>query len=217
MAYTLADLRTEIKIDLDDDSIENTILTQFLNDVNRYICNSRRWRFMEKTFKGAVTIGTANYSLPTDFQQSINLRLVDPDGYAAFLEYMNFEQFNERYPDPGALPNALPSIWTMFGTGMTLGPAAPDLAYVLELNYLKKPTELVADADVPNVPLEFKEALKLGVRSKYMERDDSIEAAQLLWQEFIESLDVMTARLENRQVGSPHIMRTTRRRTRPFA
>lgn len=200
MPYTLAGIRTATANRLDDSSYDAASLNQFANDVNRFICNSRRWRFMEKTFTGTVTIGSPSYALPTDFQSAISLRITSPSGNAKYIPYKAFEEFDRAFPNPSATANSTPLYWYLFGTTINLYPA-PDQVYTMDIRYLKQPTTLTLDADVPDIPTEFQEVVVLGTYAKALERNDQFDQAQIISAQYQQGLDAMTERLQTRQLG----------------
>lgn len=205
MAYNLAGIRSAVANRLDDTSYDAASLNQFANDVNRYICNSRRWRFMEKVFIGTVTTGSANYAVPTDFQSAVNITLTSPDNSAAFIPYMPFEQFDQLYPDPTAATNGRPLLWYRFGLTINFYPA-PDQTYTMNLRYLKVPTTMTLDTDVPDIPLEFQEVVTLGAYAKALERNDQFDQAEAIMKQYRDGLDAMTRRLQTAQLGQPTVV-----------
>ena len=210
MTYTLSSLRTAVTDRLGDDSLGNRKLNQWANDTNREVCNSRRWRFMETSFNGNVTIGETTYNLPTDFQAAINFTVNDPDNNAQFVNFIPYEEFDQLYPDPTALEDAQPTLWTFYGNSLILGPGAPDQEYTMQLRYIKQPTELSDDTDVPDVPEAFQEIMILGMLKRAQMAADNYDFAQVITQDFERQMDFMTERLQARQYGELYRMNTGR-------
>lgn len=213
---TSAEYKNIVRWRIGDDEFNSGLLTQFANDTNREICNGAMWPFMEETFAGTVTSGTATYNLPSDFQTAINLTLTDPDNNAIFLDYVDNKQFTQDYPDPSALNDATPEVWTSFGSTFTIGPAAPDQNYTLALNYLKVPTTITEDGDTLDVPDEFSEVVVLGMLHRALMANDYYDQAQVIAQNFDIQLDRMKQRLLRRQTGQSPRIRTGRTNKRDW-
>lgn len=208
MAYDLIGLRAEVRNRLDDESYDSGVLDQFINDTHRQVLNTYSFPFMEKEFSGTLLSGASTFQLPTDAQTVISFRLTAPDDAAGLLPYMAFRQFDETYPDPGSSNPGKPIVWTFINTDFKVHPKT-DQVYELDLRYLKIPTTLTGDTDVPDVPEEFKEILVLGAHQRALERDDAYNEAQVVEQKWDLLVEDMVRRLVTRQIGSPNIMRTS--------
>lgn len=195
---------------LGDYSYDYDTLFRALEDVNREICNEAQWPFMETTFNGTVTIGEVYYDLQDtieDFQVPISLQLTSPDGNAVPMKYVPYQKFDHDYPDPTALTRTVPSIWTIFGSTLIIGPAPVNAAYVFRLPYLKEPLSDLTDDHTINVPDAFREVVVLGmvIRAKYADQKFS-QAQALTISEFVPKYDAMKKRLLTRQSGQPFQM-----------
>jgi hypothetical protein len=202
-SITLGTYKTWTRNKLNRASFDTNKLTQFANEANKEICNNRPWRFMETLFTGTIAAGFTDYDLPTDFQALINFRLIDPDANATYLEYVPYEVWDEKYPDPTALAEAAPTQWTSFGPAIIVGPARPDQNYTMQLRYLKEPTVMAADSDLPDITDDFAEILVLGMTRRALEATDNYNEAQVIYQEWSDLMDQMSERLQSRQFGSP--------------
>lgn len=214
MANTLlvSDYMTRTRNKLNRSSYDSNKLIQFADEANKEICNNRRWRFMEKNFSGDITANETNYDLVSDYQAAINFVLIDPDNKATYLKYMPYEVFDQEYPDPLAMPAATPSIWTVFGASLVVGPAKPDQNYTLRLRYLKAPVNLTAVGNTPDITDDFAEIMTIGMTRRALEASDMYNQAQVLYQEWQDLMDAMEERLMSRQYGEPVRMNNQRRR-----
>lgn len=208
---TVSHYQALVRNRLDDQSYEVGKLLQFLNDANREITNSHRWRFMESTFLGNITIGTNSYSLPTGFQAAINFTITDPNAQASFVRYMPYETYDQFYPDPTALASATPSIWTFFSNSLIIGPALPDKAYTMQLRYIKNPVTLVNTTDLLDVPDDFSEIVVLSAYKRALMTNDNFDQAQIIQQEVEDQMRAMNDRLQSRQFGEPLVIGSSRR------
>lgn len=200
---TVANYQARTRVKLNRSSYDSTKLIQFADEANKEICNNRRWRFLEATFSGTVTTNYTNYDLPADYQAAINLTLTDPDMNAIFMQYMPYERFDVLYPDPTALTATTPSIWSVYGSSMIIGPAKPDQDYTLRLRYIKVPTPLTQTTQTIDVPDDFAELMVLGMYRRALEASDNFNQAQVVYQEWADLMDQMDERLQSRQYGQP--------------
>lgn len=210
MSYQLSTVRTRIQQKLDNVAFDQTKLTQFTNDGQRDVFNTYRFPFMEReasltTTAGEVTVST----LPTDFQSSISLRRYSPSDTAGIMNYVDYEDFDERHPNPTVGDNAVPNEWTIFNNTITVFPKA-DTTHTLKLRYYKKPAELVNDSDVPEMPEEYSEVLVLAGYKRALMHDDNYDQAQVVQQDIDQLVQAMIVRLGRRTVGQVHVMRSPR-------
>lgn len=212
MSYPLSQYKAWTRNRINRQSFDTTKLTQFANEANRDIINTERWRFMEKAFVGSIAIGVNTYALPVDFQAAINFTLVDPDSKAFFVPYMPYETYDQRYPDPTAMPSGVPTCWTFFGNTLIVGPAKPDVAYTMQLRYYKSPVTMTADTDIADIPDDFAELMVLGMMARSLQSSDIYDQAQVIQEEWRRQMSAMQTRLQSRQFGAPLRMQAGRRR-----
>lgn len=213
MAYTLGQLVTDVRNKLDDSNFDATLIKEFINDAQRYLVNKHRFKFMEGTYSGDLTIDQFSYDLPSGVAEVETFRITDPANEEIDItgNYLNYKEFDSQFPDVLADDNGEPHWWTIREGNFLVYPK-PDQAYTIDIRYQKDPTALSADADVPDVPERYKELLVLGalVRAhKFNDNYDLAQAEQVMLEEQI--LDVV-ARTYTRQTGRPHIMRANGRR-----
>jgi hypothetical protein len=209
MSYNLTTTRTRIEQKLDDTSFGTTKLNQFINDGQRYILNNRRFRFMEKEADLTTTSGSdAVTGTPTDLQTPLSLRLYSPAGNAIKLQYVEYEDIDNAFPNISNSGNSAPSAWYVFNNTIKIYPQA-DATYTLKLKYIKTVDELSEDADIPEIPEDFSEALVLAGYQRALEHNDDYDQAQVVQLKIDELIDKMDERYK-RQAGQPHIMRSSR-------
>ena len=214
MAYNLGTLRTRVQQKLDDTSFGVSKLNQFINDAQRDILNSRRFTFMEREAVLTTSAGTDTLvGTPTDMQIPISMRITSPVSYASQLAYIEYEDFDTAMPNQDVNGNSVPSAWRVFNNTLLVYPNA-DATYQITLKYVKSPTELVLDSDVPEIPESFGELLVLAAYKRALEHNDDYDQAQVIQQQVDIQTDNMDSRFK-RQFGLPHILRTPNR-TRRF-
>lgn len=209
MPYTVATVRASVEAELDNTEFSDAKITQFMNDVNRRIINSRQWSFMESSGNLSYTVGDATNALPSGAQTIISLRQTAPTDADLTNKFIDYRTAGSKFASNMA--NGAPAYWTYTGGQLTLYPT-PDGSYTLNVRYLRKPTTLDDDADVPDVPEEFQEILVIGTVMKCLRHDDRYNEALALKQEYDELMTDMLLRYSPRQLGTTHIMRSNRGR-----
>jgi hypothetical protein len=213
MTYNLGTVRARIEQKLDDTNFGVAKLNQFINDAQEDILNSRRFVFMEREADVTTNEGSQTLlNVPTDMQTPLSLRIHTPIGYATVLPYMEYEDFDRAIPNQDYIGNTIPNMWRVFNKDILIYPN-PDTAYYLKLKYIKEVTELILDADVPEIPQSFGEALVLAGYKRALEHNDDFDQAQVIQQQIDEFITKMDERYK-RQSGTPHIMRLPNRTVR---
>lgn len=213
MSYNRADIKTRVQAKLDDTSFDATKLNQFINDAQREILNARRFTFMEREADVTTTASsTALTGVPTTMQIPLSMKVYTPVGNAVFLDYVEYEDIDQRMPNVSIAGNSPPSAWTIFNLTPILVYQA-DGTYTLKLKYIKTPDELTTDASVPEIPEAFGELLVLGAYKRALLFNDENAKAQLVQQDIDKLTEDLDAR-SRRQMGTPHIMKNVNRVTR---
>lgn len=213
MAYNLGTVRSRVEQKLDDTNFGAAKLNQFINDAQRDILNSRRFTFMEREADLQTVIGSSSVTgTPTDLQIPITLRMFSPTNYASMMTYMEYEDFDDTIPNQALVGDTIPQYWRVFNGEILVYPNS-DALYDMKLKYIKTPTELVADADVPEVPEAFGELLVLGAYKRALEYNDDYDQAQVIQQQVDVQMDMLDQR-SKRQTGLPHVMRQPWQRRR---
>lgn len=203
MAYNLARIRNRVIVDkLDDEEYDTTVVDNFINDTIRDIFTEYELPFMEKIYSGTIPAGVTMFSLPTDVSVVHSHVMTSPEGrqFSMIDSYVPFKDFNERYPNPISNEPGGVSLWTSFGGKMLL--ARPtDGEYKMDIFYIKKPTYLALDGDVPDVPEEFEELLVLGAYMRVQKREGDSDEALLTEQEYNRKMLQLVNRYGMRMTG----------------
>jgi len=211
--YNLGTVRTRVQQKLDDTSFSTDKLNQFINDGQRDVLNSRRFTFMEREATVTAIIGANTVTgTPVDMQLPISLRITSPTTYANMLNYIEYEDFDVAIPNQNLVGNTIPQYWRVFNNSLLVYPNA-DATYGIALKYMKAPTELINDSDVPEIPESFGELLVLAAYKRALEHNDNYDQAQVIQQQVDVQVDTMDERYK-RQFGVPHQMRTPNRMRR---
>ena len=205
MAYNVGTIITKVQNKLDDSGFSSTILTDFANDTQRELFNSRFMQFMETSTTFSIASGASGLgTLPADLQLPINLKITSPVGLYKVLQPMSAEEFDSTFGSANAiLTQGTPIIWYSFANSISLYPIASS-AVTMTLRYYKTPTELVNASDVPEIPVEFQEILVLGMYKRALEYNDSFDQSAYITVKMDKLVDDMSRRY------SPKSSATTR-------
>lgn len=211
MSYQLSTIRSRIQDKLDNSSFSTSILTQFINDGLRDVVIQAK----PKQYQGETTYTTtasANIltTSATDVLVPTNMRIFTPINYAMVLPYMEYADVDLYYPNVGLLGTGPPIAWSAYAD-VPFVVNNSDQVYTLKSKYLKVPTELVNDSDVPLLPVTFSEILVLAGYKRALEHDDDFDQAQVIQQQIDSKIMDMTSILKP-QLGTPHIMRNSQTR-----
>lgn len=119
------------------------------------------WPFRETTGTLSTVAGTQEYSLSSNFSDidAQNILAVSIQGAPnTKLPYWPFNQLRASEADFDAQSTAQPDKYYIRAGNIGFWPSPGDV-YTVLIDYYKIPTELSADADVPIVPIAYREAL----------------------------------------------------------
>jgi hypothetical protein len=210
MAYDLITLITSIRKLAKDESFDTGLITDFIQTTQNEVLNRSRFPFMEVTDSALLAADDTDYQLDDEVDVILALSLVDDDTDQVLTpEYVGYPEFYERY-DPETATATTPSYYTIFGN--TLVWCAPlDGDYTLKVKYLRTPSILALDSDVPDIPERFKDILIRGALSRIEETRDNFDLAAIHQRKVEEVSEDMLNRLSLRQLIAPHKARFGRR------
>lgn len=206
MAYTTGSLVTKVQQRIRDTGYSSTEIKNYINDTQNDVFNEYRLRFMEDSQPYTLTVGTADITngsgLPTNYVQALDI-LVTTIGKESCLKYVDVRSVDNLSS------NGQPIAWYIFENTINLYPK-PVSSDSISLRYYKKPTELVSDSDIPEIPSEFGELLVVGAAYRVMQVKDNYDQAGILQNKYDEILQKLVSKYSQSQVGSPTIMRINR-------
>jgi hypothetical protein len=207
MAYTLSDIVTKVQQRIRDTGYSSSEITNYINDAQNDIFNEYRLPFMQTEQDYTLTPGVADITngvgLPTNYVQAVDL-VMTSSGAQSALTYIDFAELDRMYPDSEdttAYPVNIPTMWYFYGDTIKVFPT-PASAQTLTLRYYKKPTELSADTDVPEVPSEFREILVMGAAYRVMQVKDNYDQAGVMQNKYDEILQKLVVKYSMPQVGT---------------
>lgn len=202
MAYNTGSVVTKVQQRVRDTGYSSSEIKGYINDTQNDIFNEYRLRFMEDSQSYTIAVGVSDISngsgLPTDYVQALDI--INSKGDR--LKYIEVK-------DISISESGVPTSWYIFNNTINLYPT-PSAVDILTLRFYKKPTELSADADVPEVPSEFCEALVLGAAYRVLQVKDNYDQAAILQNKYDEILQKMVVKYSQSQVARPTIIRSNR-------
>lgn len=216
MAYDLLDLTTSVQDDLKDPSFSSTRIRRYLNHGQRVIFGTHDFKFCEKSYSGALTLAATTITQQADHENTIKLTLIDPVTATQWLSfdennYLASRDFFERYPNAAASTNNVPTHWTEFGNKIYFS-CPVNKAYNFIHLYYRVATPMSADADAPDVPIQFRELLELWADYRGEKYRGNHDVAATYKQEFEDELESMAIKFSSVTGMGPTIGRQTRRR-----
>lgn len=215
MAYQLSDIVSKVQSRIKDTGFSTTTIKAFINDTQRDVFNEYSLPLMQTTQTYTLATGVSDITngsgLPSNFTQAIDV-LITTAGRESLLQYKDYQEIDLIYPDATdttAYSNNLPRYWYKFGNTIRVFPS-PDQDYAATLLYLKEPTALSADADVPEIPSEFEELLVLGATYRVFQTKDNYDKAGIIENKYTELLQKLVARYSKLQGGHANQMRINR-------
>jgi hypothetical protein len=213
MAYQLSDIVTKVQQRVRDTNYSTAEIKNYINDTQNDVFNEYPLPFMEASQNYTVTPGTSDTTdgdgLPANFVQAITLSDTGT-GQEQVIPFMEYKLLEGQYPDSfdvTAHPANYPMYWTIYGQTIRLFPV-PAGAYTLTLKYYKKPTELSADADVPEIPSQFGELLVSGAAYRVLQVKDNYDQAGIHKNRYNQMLQQLVVRYSQPQTGQVFIMPT---------
>jgi hypothetical protein len=206
MAYNLLDLRSRVRTKIKDTSYSATSIDGFINDAIIEISDLFIWKQFNKVVEGTLTADDYTFEQQSDHQTTSKLVLIDPDDttrYFNMTKYrMPWQRFFEVYPAPDTRDSGLPANWTEYGDQIYFN-CPVDKAYKLRQFYQKIPTDLAEDADVPELPTNFREAIVLGGSYRCEEERGNYDIAGILQNRFNDRVSDLMTRFANDTLEGP--------------
>lgn len=206
MAYTLTDLKTKLRTQIGDSSIDSTILLDALNYTEQSIFNNFELTLNSSYQSNTVAAGanTLTTALPSDLQRITALFVTSPTAYAADLteNFVSPKEFRKAYPVVNTT-NPL-KYWT-YWTGVEFSTLA-DQEHTVRLDYIKSMPLLSGDSDVPSIPQSFEELLVLGAKIRIYEQKEDFDYAGQFQTRYGDLLEAFLTRYSTRQVDGQFVM-----------
>lgn len=206
MAYNQLDIRTRVRSKIKDSSYSASVIDGFIDDAQIEIADLYPWKYFNKISSQSLNVGEHTYNNPADHQSTRRLVLVHPTIPTSYWDmtenYLPNDEFFERFPVPDANENSQPVFWTEYGNQIYFN-CPVNLAYVIRQFYQKLPDELTGDSSVPELPINFREALVLGASYRCEEERDNYDIAAVLQNRFNDRVGDLINLLANETMAGP--------------
>lgn len=212
MTYQLSTLVTKVQQRVSDTGYSSAEIQNYINDTQNDVFNEYRLDLMKTAQNYTVTAGVADITdgdgLPTNYVEAISLRDTTA-GQNQDIEFISEDDLESLYPDYDTQDEGQPR-YAYFSAGTIKLFPAPAGAYTLTLRYYKKPTELAADADVPEIPSEFSELLVAGAAYRVLQVKQAYDEAGILENKYAELLQKFYDKYLRQPASGPARMKINR-------
>lgn len=150
------------------------------------------WPFRETTGTLNTVAGTQEYGLSTNFTDldAQNIISVAIQGAShRKLPYFPYNQLRASEPDFDNEGQGLPEYYYIKGGNIGFWPE-PGAIYSVAIDYFKVPTELSADADEPDIPIAYRQALVQFALSKEHDFNTDPDLAQKAMNEYEQTVEL---------------------------
>lgn len=176
---TKAEIRELVRDKLDDGQFDAGIIDAAANHFQNEVFNSVRSRLMETT--ATITAAQGAYvtsDLPANFKKLIAISATSPTVFSFSLPdaLLNYNQFMGLYPGYATYTQGEPRVFTVYGTGLRFS-APVNAAYTFMLDYLRRPTKMVGEDAVSDVPDDYEEMMVIGTLARVMEVNEDYNEA----------------------------------------
>lgn len=172
---TFLEMQDQVLQDLDDVDagyFTRAIVKTYLNQAQKQV-----QKLVEQAFEGHFTlcaettlvVNQREYELPTDFKRLNRLEVILSGTTFANQDVRVISKITANQQDQFAR-TGVPLGYYFKGTQMVLVPA-PDTVKTLRMEYTKKLSDMVNDADISDVPTEYHELLPVLAQIKGLTRD----------------------------------------------
>lgn len=204
MAYTFADLKTKLQVQVGDPNLTDSVAGDAIAYTEQEIFNKFDLTLNSAKQTNTITSGTNTLTsaLPTDFQRVSNLYITSPVNYASSLKkyFVTPDKFRNDFPAAGTTlyGSGPPTTWTYF-TSIEFSYLA-DQTYTLKLDYTKYVPILSLASDIPTIPQSFEEMLILGAKIRVYEQKEDFDYSSQFYNRYSDLEEAFISRYGVRQV-----------------
>jgi hypothetical protein len=206
MANTFGQLKTKLRTQIGDGSLDTSVMADALNYTEQSIFNSIEITLNSAFQTNTVAAGanTLTTALPTDLQKITALYVTSPTGYATDLTecFVSNKEFRKQFPTV-TIANPL-KYWTFF-TGIEFSTLA-DVEHTLRLEYIKSIPIVTSDASFMTVPEAYEEMLMLGAKIRIYEQKEDFDYAGQFQTRYADLMEAFLTRYSTRQVDAQFVM-----------
>lgn len=206
MAYDLTGLKTKLRTQIGDQSLDSTVMVDALNYTQQSVFNSIDLTLNSGSQTNSVLTGanTLTSALPTDLQRITALVVSAPTAYATDLTecFVSPKEFRKRYP---VVDQANPLKYWTYWTSLQFSTLA-DQDHTIVIDYIKSTPILSGDTDVPVIPAAFEELLVLGAKIRIYEQKEDFDYAGQFLNRYGDLLESFLTRYSTRQIDGQFVI-----------
>ena len=206
MSYILSDLRTKLRTQIGDSSLDSTVILDALNYTEQSIFNTLELTLNSSYQANTVVAGanTVTTALPTDLQKITALYVTSPAGYATDLSecFVSPKEFRKMFP---VVDQSSPLKYWTFWTSIEFSTLA-DQDHSIRIDYTKSMPLLSGDSDVPSIPQAFEELLILGAKIRIYEQKEDFDYAGQFQTRYGDLLEAFLTRYSTRQIDAQFVI-----------
>lgn len=197
----VGDIGTRVKRTFGDESgvqLTDADLYRYINDGVRQLVLQNEELLQTLGTLSAVA-NQQDYALPVDLLILKSVSYKAPNGDTFYrLEGKSFNEFNEyidAWDSTNSLAKGTPVVYMKYGDHISMFPI-PDTAGVnnIKVYYNRKPVEVAALTDIPDIPVLYHEVLVKYCLSQAYEMDEDLEAAALKGQQISGDMTLLRGR-----------------------
>lgn len=180
MAYNLGALVTEVQTKSKDSTFSASLIKTYIQDTIDEVLGRHRFSFSEQTLTATIADPATSYTFASTVQTITDFTYTTAaDTTQAYRpQYLPYREFLENYPDYATRTAGLPYYFTLYSNKIIFpAPLSEDIAVSI-LYILASPT-LDDDADVPVIPVEFKQILVRGALAGIEEYRENYDQAAI--------------------------------------
>jgi hypothetical protein len=147
MAYTLAELRTDIRgyTEVGDNVFTDSVLSRIIQNAEGKIYREVDSDQDRHYATSSLIVGNRYVTIPSDLRLIRYVQLKDSDGNQYYLEQRDTTFMAEYYAEPGTASVDIPKYYANWDENFWVVAPTPDKTYEITLGYNKEPTSIVTD------------------------------------------------------------------------
>lgn len=212
MAYTLGDLVTEVQTKAKDTTFSASLIKTYFQDTIDEVLGRHRFPFSEQTLTATIADPATSYTFTGTVQSITNFTYTTAaDTSQAYRPtYVPYRTFFETYPNRATATAGLPNYYTLYSNQL-LFPAPLSEDIIVSIPYILASPTLSADADVPVIPVEYKQILVRGALANIEEYRENYDQAAIHKRKVEDLTEDMLQRYGARQFVTTATATTNRR------
>lgn len=211
--FTLADIKSDVRGLLTDDSFDGDLITQAANWFQNQLFTDHRLRMAETSDTITALQAATEADFPEDMLTRIAIWATVPRVYNMKDFYEEYDSFMLNYANFATASQGQASAWTEFGKQMRFSQPL-NAAHTFQIDYLRAPEQMEDDGDDCELSSVWRKLMAKGTLIGIMEINEDYEEADTE-RDNLDPLITSFVKLEGRgggKTGPAAVMRTNRGR-----